>query len=388
MLFLGLGSVQAQEHIDFKPISFAEAKRQAKETGKLIFLDGYTSWCVPCKWMDGNVFNKKPVMDYFDANFINVRFDCEKGEGIAIAKDYQIKSFPTYLFINGDGELMYKALSKMEMDEFLEQGRRANRAEYQIPTLRTTFASGNRQPEFLLRYILVMNNVDRSLADQGRKALDSVANDSFLRSPDGWQVIQMMARSNQDKYGRFFQQNKDYFKSIAKPEDFLEKETQLIRYAMYGYIRDGDKANYEAGLAFFSKLDDEEAKVDVALYRAEWAATQGTADDFVRVTNELRRGVLKDNDQRLSFIARRFARESKEGAKDKKLQQCYVLAKQAVNINPDDYSNQGTFAEICIQVKKKKEAVKAAQAARELAELETSKIVKIADELVKRAKSM
>jgi hypothetical protein len=39
-------------------------------------------------------------------------------------------------------------------------------------------------------------------------------------------------------------------------------------------------------------------------------------------------------------------------------------------------------------LKKKKEAVKAAEAARALAELETSKIVKIADALLARAKAI
>ncbi|RKO72352.1 DUF255 domain-containing protein [Sphingobacterium puteale] len=388
LLFVGILSLHAQDHIAFQKISFEDAKKQAKETGKLIFLDGYTSWCVPCKWMEGNVFNQSQVVQYFNTKFINVKFDCEAGEGIAIAKNYQIRSFPTYLFINGDGELIYRTQSKMEANEFLEQGQRANMREYQIPVLKAAFQAGDRQPNFLLRYILVMNNVDQALAEEGRKALAGVANDNFLKSPDGWEVIKMMARSDQDKYARFFQANKAYFKSIAKPEDFEAKETYLIRYAMYGFIRDGKKADFDAGLAYFSCLKGAEAKIEVALFRAEWVGNQGTPEEFVRVTNELRKGVLKDEDQRLSFIARRFAKDTEKGAKNIKLQQCYVLAKQAVQLNPNDYSNQGTFADICIQLKKKKEAVKAAEAARALAELETSKIIKLADALLARAKSI
>lgn len=388
LMFVGLLSLRAQEHIAFQKINFEKAKEQAKQTGKLIFLDGYTSWCVPCKWMEGNVFNQLAVVEYFNAKFINVKFDCESGEGIEIAKNYQIKSFPTYLFINGDGELIYRTQSKMEANEFLEQGQRANTHEYQIPVLKTAFLAGNRQPDFLLRYILVMNNVDQSLAEEGRKALAGVANDSFLKSPDGWEVIKMMARSDQDRYGRFFQENKAYFKTIAKPEDFEAKETYLIRYAMYGFIRDGKKADFDTGLAYFSQLEGNDAKIDVALFRAEWAGIQGTAEEFVSVTNELRRGILKEEDQRLSFIARRFARDAEKEPKKVKLQQCYILAKQAVQLNPNDYSNQGTFADICIQLKKKKEAVRAAEAARALAELETSKIIKLADALLARAKSI
>ncbi|MNN37483.1 hypothetical protein D3C81_1514330 [compost metagenome] len=57
-------------------------------------------------------------------------------------------------------------------------------------------------------------------------------------------------------------------------------------------------------------------------------------------------------------------------------------------MNPSSYSNQGTLADICIALKKKKEAIKAAEAARGLAELETSKIIKLADALLERAKAL
>ena len=56
-----------------------------------------------------------------------------------------------------------------------------------------------------------------------------------------------------------------------------------------------------------------------------------------------------------------------------------LCTKQAVTINPDSYSNQGTLADICITQKKKLKAIKAAEAGRALAEFETSKFIKFAD---------
>lgn len=110
--------------------------------------------------------------------------------------------------------------------------------------------------------------------------------------------------------------------------------------------------------------------------------------EFIKVTNRLRKGVLKNEDEKLSFIARRYGNRLTKDIDTDMLSQCYVLAKQAVQLNPMSYSNQGTFAEICISMKKKTEAIKAAEAARELAEAETSKIQKLADALVERAKSI
>ena len=381
-------AVLGQEHIQFQKIDFAQAKENASKENKLIFLDAYTTWCAPCKWMEGNVFNKKEVADYYNAKFINIKVDCEAGEGIDIAKTYQIKSFPTYLFLDGKGTLIYRTQSKMEADLFLKEAQKANNMDYQIPNIAAQFASGNRDAKFLVRYILVMNNVDQAAAEKAKKALDNVATESFLHSAEGWETIKIMAKTSNDKYGKFFQENKAYFKSIANVVDFEEKEAQLLRYEMYGFIREKNKEKFNEGLAYFAKSNNPQTKIETAMFRAEWAGNNESPQEFKKVTDELRKGVLKNEDEKLSFIARRFGNAKMDASKMQNLQQCYVLAKQAVKLNPESYSNQGTFAEICITLKKKKEALKAALAARALAEQETSKIIKLADAMVDRAKSI
>ena len=40
----------------------------AKQQHKLIFIDGYTKTCVPCKELDRKVFPLKEVGDYFNSN--------------------------------------------------------------------------------------------------------------------------------------------------------------------------------------------------------------------------------------------------------------------------------------------------------------------------------
>ncbi|QBQ40391.1 thioredoxin family protein [Sphingobacterium psychroaquaticum] len=391
-MLAGIVSLRAQApaHISFQKISFEEAKKQAKETGKLIFLDGYTSWCAPCKWMEGNVFNQKEVADFYNTNFINTKYDCEVGEGIDLAKKYGIRSFPTYLFLDAEGTLVYRTQSRMEVQAFLKEGQQATNKEFHIPVLQARFAAGEHDPAFLLRYIAVMNSVDPKQEQAARQALDKLADDNFLKTPTGWQAIKQLGQNGNDKYGKFFLANKAYFKSTVPQDEFLAKEQHLLRYAMYGYIRNKDVAEFEKGLAYFEGSDDIDNKVDGAMYRVEWVSEHGTDKEFVQLTNKLRKGILKDQAEKLSFIARR---NSGKYGKDKEpskelLNQCYELAKQAVQLDENSYSNQGTFADVCILLKKKKEAVKAAQAARALAENETSKIIKLADALLERAKNI
>lgn len=389
MCFL-LTNSSAQETIQFSKLTFSEAKEKAKKENKLIFLDGYTSWCAPCKWMESNVFTQPNVASFFNSNFINTKYDCEVGEGIELAKTYGIRSFPTYLFIDSEGILVYRTQSKMEADQFLNEAKKAVNSDYQLPTLRERFAAGDDDPAFLLRYIAVMNQADQKSAQEAKAKIDAMADPAFLKSKDGWAAIQLLAQNGSDKYGMFFIENKEFFKKIAPIEEFEKKEQQLLRYAMYGYIRQGNEAEFKSGLVFFTNSKSVEKQVEGAMFEVDWVATNGTEKEFITLTNKLRKGVLKDQSENLSFIARRYSSkyDPKKQPSKLMLKQCYELAKQAVKLDEDSYSNQGTFAEIAINLNKKKEAVRAAQAARGLAELETSKIIGIADKLLARAKAM
>ncbi|MDZ7846006.1 MAG: thioredoxin family protein [Owenweeksia sp.] len=55
-----------------------EALQAAEEEGKPIFMDCYTTWCGPCKWMSANIFTQQEVGDYYNENYVCVKFDMEK----------------------------------------------------------------------------------------------------------------------------------------------------------------------------------------------------------------------------------------------------------------------------------------------------------------------
>lgn len=93
--------------IEFKKSTFEEALKEAKKTGKLIFIDAYTEWCGPCKKMAATSFLDAEVAKLYNSKFINLKIEMEKSaDGPSIAQRYSVVAYPTLLFINGDGKVV------------------------------------------------------------------------------------------------------------------------------------------------------------------------------------------------------------------------------------------------------------------------------------------
>ena len=80
----------------------------AKSQNKLVFIDVYTDWCLPCKMMDEDVFSDKKLGQYFNDNFVSHKANGESMSGADIAKLYEVLGYPTLLFIDSNGNLLVK----------------------------------------------------------------------------------------------------------------------------------------------------------------------------------------------------------------------------------------------------------------------------------------
>lgn len=124
VLLIWIGNVapaQNNQGIKFEKGTFSEILAKAKAQKKLVFMDVYASWCGPCKRMASEVFTQKKVGDYFNATFVNAKFDAEVGEGRTIATRYGVNAYPTFLLLNGDGKLVGKMVGGSPADEFIRQ---------------------------------------------------------------------------------------------------------------------------------------------------------------------------------------------------------------------------------------------------------------------------
>ncbi len=132
--------------------SFAQAVQKAKSSGKLIFVDCYTSWCGPCKMMAKSVFPQKTVGDFMNPKFVSLKMNMETGEGPEWAKKWQISAYPTFIVFTSTGQEIGRFLGGCSAEEFVEKITKASEDKTSAEMDRR-FADGERDEAFLYSYL-------------------------------------------------------------------------------------------------------------------------------------------------------------------------------------------------------------------------------------------
>ena len=176
--------------IDFEHCSFEEALNKAKTENKLIFMDCYTVWCGPCKALAKHVFPQKEVGDVFNKQFICLKVDMEKGEGVELAKKYDIKAFPTLLFMDVRGTVIHKVIGGTDVAGLIEHAEVAKDPSKQINTLHKRYEDGERDMEFLSMYVKALRGAYErdKLAIVGQDFIANTPKDKLLNG-DAWKII-------------------------------------------------------------------------------------------------------------------------------------------------------------------------------------------------------
>lgn len=113
---------EKNEGIQFHQGNWEEALKKSKDVGKPIFLDISASWCGPCKLLKSRTFPNNEVGTFYNSNFINVMVDGEKGEGMELARKYNVRGYPTLIFIDGNGKVIAQTAGYRNPKQLIELG--------------------------------------------------------------------------------------------------------------------------------------------------------------------------------------------------------------------------------------------------------------------------
>lgn len=221
---------QAQDGIKFEHNAWAEIVAKAKAEGKLIFADVYTQWCGPCYNMATTVFTRHDVGAFYNDHFVCVKTDAENGEGVALARKYQVRVYPTYLYIDPQTEeFVHRSSSVQTPENFIRTGKNSLDPKTRSTYLESEYAKGNRSRQFLLDYIAYQFASHQR--DKVATAFDQlIAGGAKLTDKDVWPVFDECVSG----LGTYLRQVSDNYDEFCRLFTKKAVDAKLARETRYG----------------------------------------------------------------------------------------------------------------------------------------------------------
>ncbi|MCR9290462.1 MAG: thioredoxin domain-containing protein [Bacteroidetes bacterium] len=254
-------SVYSQEGIKFEKDTWSNTLAKAKAENKIVFVDAYTTWCGPCKMMDAITFSDEKVGDFFNTNFINIKVDVEKGDGLGIAEKYKVSGYPTLFFVNSDGELVHSSVGARSPEELINLGEMVaamvKDSNKSFPSMEKRYLAGEGGSEFLKNYAYLL--FDRRMEYQ-RVFDDYMKTQSDLLTEDNIKFISDFTRESSAPYYEFIIKHKAEFDKVVGKEVIDELfKTILFGEAMFKIKTEGDFDILEKNLLeVFNELEAKE----------------------------------------------------------------------------------------------------------------------------------
>lgn len=264
LAFQGIVCTQAQEGgVKFlENVTYAEALAQAKQAGKMLFIDCYTSWCGPCKMMVRDVFPQKSVGDYFNPKFVCTKFDMEKGEGIELKKKFGVRAFPTFLIIDAQtGKEITRIVGGSKAENFIPTVEKSL-AKGGLSALQAKYEAGERDEAFVQSYIEALDGA--YMSDECAKVVEEYLAGKDARLLQDEALFKLFTEHIKSPYNATFKYvwaHKDEF-----TQKYGEQVGKQLKMCWTAYPVDGILTRDKEGNASF----DEKAMADyVALMEKE-----------------------------------------------------------------------------------------------------------------------
>lgn len=164
------------QEMEFFHGSWEEALAEANHQGKLIFVDCYTTWCGPCKRMSKYVFPDPEVGEFYNANFINLKLDMEKSEGLEFKRNFPVSAYPTFYYIDPKGEVVYTIKGARDASGFIDLGKTALAKYDGSKKYEEAYNAGDRSYDLVFSYVKELNRASKPSL--------KVANDYLNSDPD------------------------------------------------------------------------------------------------------------------------------------------------------------------------------------------------------------
>jgi thiol:disulfide interchange protein len=376
--FLAQTAVAQDAGMEFFHGTWQEVLDESKKQRKLIFVDAYTTWCGPCKMMSRNTFTDAAVGDIYNKNFVNYKFDMEKGEGPAWARQYGITAYPTLFFINYKGEVVHKVVGFRAPDKFIKEAEVALRPENLAAYDRMKYKAGDLEGEKLLAYAVKMKAEGEDYQQAARDYFDSRSKKQML-SRNGFEAIKQLTYDvNSAEFQLLLKKRKKYIKQVGQGQVDAKIADVFKKNALKAGIQ-GDEAAYRQLVEMAAKAKDKGKTA--ARIKITYAEAQKNWDLYARSVVSFFEKFSSTQLSELQHISKLFLKHVND---KEQLETALNLSRQATSLK-NSYENNDLYARLLFKAGKSREAYQFANKAITIAQEEGEEF-EMTEELLKQIK--
>jgi thioredoxin-related protein len=207
-------------------LSWAAIQAKAKAENKYIFMDCFTTWCGPCRFMSTTIFPQETAGNFFNDKFVNlqVQLDTTAKDNVqvkswyadahAIMTQYGVQAFPTYLIFAPDGRILHRMVgSRLTAQDFITDVQAAFDTTKQFYTQLQQFQRGRGDSSFLRR--LAGQSLDvYDMKDGAPVAKAWFATQASLYTPEAMNLLERYTQTSKDPGFAIFLQNPEKANTI------------------------------------------------------------------------------------------------------------------------------------------------------------------------------
>ncbi len=153
LLFAATATFAQPPAIHFLDIDYETALQQAKEEGKPLFLYIGQKGCGPCIQMEQTVFSQPAVAHYINNKFVALSAYSDSETGQRFVKRKNHIGYPLCVVLDGNGDVQHQFAGVFSIDAFMYQAKVSCCSKNNLKYCKDQYRDGNRDPEFLRRYI-------------------------------------------------------------------------------------------------------------------------------------------------------------------------------------------------------------------------------------------
>ncbi len=176
--------------------------------------------------MSAQVFPQPQVGEFYNANFINVKMNMEDEQGRKFGSKYPVSAYPTFFWIDPDGNVVFTTKGARNVDDFISLGKLAAKKYDGSAKYKSLYDKGDRDFETVYNYIIALNKSHKSSLKVANEYFKS---QSDLTTEENLKMLIVATTRVDSKIFGYLEQNK---KALVKQEG-RDAVDETIRMAAY-----------------------------------------------------------------------------------------------------------------------------------------------------------